>query len=133
MDALSRFFVLLVLIATSLTLNAAQPPAHDQFRVAVYNPVGVVQYMKDPVYLQKSWDGLTSQVRVDKFYIESYRKDSIVFAPGDQHGGAVVCGNTPASRQRYPDPFLRCRGLKVVFPCSSAGPDKPGRSPNCQG
>ena len=89
MDALSRFFVLLVLIATSLTLNAAQPPAHDQFRVAVYNPVGVVQYMKDPVYLQKSWDGLTSQVRVDKFYIESYRKDSIVFAPGDQHGGLL--------------------------------------------
>jgi hypothetical protein len=36
-------------------------------------------------------------------------------------------------RHRHPDSFLRCRGLKVGFPCSPAGPDKPGRSPNCQG
>jgi len=73
MYARSRFFTLLVLIAASLSLKAAQPPAHDQFRVAVYIPVGVVQHMKDPAYLQKSWDDLTSQIRVDKVYIESYR------------------------------------------------------------
>jgi hypothetical protein len=73
MYARSRFFVLLLLIKASFNLNAAQPPVHDQFRVAVYIPVGVVQHMKDPAYLQKSWGDLTSQVRVDKVYIESYR------------------------------------------------------------
>src|SRR2546430_14559831 len=39
-------------------------------------------------------------------------------------GGAVVYGNTPANRHRHPDSFLRCRGLKVGFPCSPVGPDK---------
>lgn len=73
MHARFRFFVLLILAVASLRLNATQPPAHDQFRVAVYIPVGVVQHMKDPAYLQKTWDDLTSQVRVDKVYIESYR------------------------------------------------------------
>ncbi len=68
-----RLLSLLALAAASLSLNAAQPPAHDRFRVAVYIPVGVVQHMRDPAYLQKSWDDLTSQVRVDKVYIESYR------------------------------------------------------------
>ncbi len=33
--------------------------------------------MKDPAYLQKSWDDLSSQVKVDKVYIESYRSGVI--------------------------------------------------------
>jgi hypothetical protein len=51
----------------------AFPPAHENFRVAVYIPVGVVERMKDPVWLQHSWEQIASQVRVDKVYIESYR------------------------------------------------------------
>ena len=51
----------------------AAPPAHDQFRVAVYIPVGVVEQMKDPAYLRKSWNEISSQVKVDKVYVESYR------------------------------------------------------------
>ncbi len=29
--------------------------------------------MKDPAYLQKSWNEISSQVKVDKVYIETYR------------------------------------------------------------
>ena len=58
-------------------MRAAAPPAHDQFRVAVYIPVFVVQKMKDSAYLQKSWDDLSSQVKVDKVYIETYRSGTI--------------------------------------------------------
>jgi hypothetical protein len=58
-------------------MNAApapvSAPAHDQFRVAIYIPVAVVERMKDPVWLQQSWDQIASQVKVDKVYIESYR------------------------------------------------------------
>jgi hypothetical protein len=61
----------------ALQLNAAPAPAHDQFRVAVYIPVFVVQKMKNPVYLQKSWDELSSQVQVNKVYIEIYRSGTI--------------------------------------------------------
>jgi len=63
-----------ILIALScLTLSAAPPPAHDQFRVSIYIPVAVVEQMKDSAWLQKSWDEISSQVKVDKVYIESYR------------------------------------------------------------
>ncbi len=57
--------------------HAAAAPAHDQFKVAVYIPVFVVQKMKDPAYLQKSWNDLSSQVKVDKVYIETYRSGTI--------------------------------------------------------
>ena len=63
-----------ILVALAcLPLGAAAPPAHDQFHVAVYIPVGVVEQMKDPAWLQKSWDQISSQVKVDKVYIETYR------------------------------------------------------------
>lgn len=55
----------------------AVPPAHEHFKVAVYIPVGQVQKMKDPAYLQSSWAELSSQIKVDKVYIESYRSNVI--------------------------------------------------------
>ena len=69
----ARLLILFLLACPCLSLRAAPPPAHDQFRVAVYIPVEVVERMKDPAYLQKSWDEISSQVAVDKVYIESYR------------------------------------------------------------
>ena len=59
-----------------------------------------------------------------------HRKDSIVFAPSDQRGGLLF---TEILLPIGIDSFLRCRGLKVGFPCSPVGPHKPGRLPNCQG
>ena len=51
----------------------ASPPAHENFRVAIYIPVAVVERMKDQAWLQQSWEQIVNQVRVDKVYIESYR------------------------------------------------------------
>ena len=68
-----RFLFLIFAAALPcLPVNAATP-AHDQFRVAVYIPVFVVEKMKDPAYLESSWKDLSSQVGVDKVYIETYR------------------------------------------------------------
>ena len=70
----TRLSILLFVALICLPMAAApQPPAHDQFRVAVYIPVGVVQRMQDLAWLQSSWEQISSQVRVDKVYIESYR------------------------------------------------------------
>ena len=77
MLARARMLLLLIFAPALISSAAAPPPAHDQFRVAVYIPVGVVERMKDPAYLQKSWDDLSSQVKVDKVYIESYRSGVI--------------------------------------------------------
>ena len=79
MPVLTRFLPILLLAATCLKLSAAPvpisipAPAHDQFRVAIYIPVSVVERMKDPAWLRQSWDEISSQVKVDKIYIESYR------------------------------------------------------------
>lgn len=70
-----RFALLVAATLASFggALSAAPAPAHDQFKVAVYIPVGQVERMKDPAYLKSSWAALSSQVHVDKVYIESYR------------------------------------------------------------
>jgi hypothetical protein len=52
-------------------------PPHPAFKVAVYIPVFQVQRMKDPAYLESSWNEISSQVRVDKVYIESYRSGTL--------------------------------------------------------
>lgn len=74
--------VLVALIALFSISSRASAPAHDQFKVAVYIPVFQVERMaKDPAYLKQSWDEISSQVRVDKVYIESYRSGDV--APDD--------------------------------------------------
>jgi hypothetical protein len=70
-------FALGLLASSSRSFVAASAPEHDQFRVAVYIPVFVVQKMKDSAFLQKSWEDLSSQVKVDKVYIETYRSGTI--------------------------------------------------------
>jgi hypothetical protein len=73
----TRLLLLFLLAFTCLKLGAApgpvSAPAHDNFRVAIYIPVAVVERMKDPAWLQSSWDEISSQIKVDKVYIESYR------------------------------------------------------------
>jgi len=79
--SLRAWFVVLLLPTlfgeAANSLHASTPTDHDQFRVAVYIPVFVVQKMKDSSYLQKSWDELSSQVKVDKVYIETYRSGTV--------------------------------------------------------
>ncbi len=49
--------------------RSAQPP----FKTVVYIPVEVVLHMKDHAWLEQSWQAISSQVHVDKVYIETYR------------------------------------------------------------
>lgn len=68
---------LIAALLCSLPARAAQPPSHDAFKVAVYIPVAVVEKMKDPAWLESSWKEISSQVKVDKVYIETYRSGEI--------------------------------------------------------
>ncbi|HEY3625038.1 MAG TPA: hypothetical protein VGL00_02105 [Terracidiphilus sp.] len=73
MPVRTRLLLLFLAAAVAGIRVDAAPPSHDQFHVAVYIPVFVVQKMKDPAYLENSWKELSSQVAVDKVYIETYR------------------------------------------------------------
>ena len=72
-----RLRLLILLCLACPVFAGATAPAHDQFRVAVYIPVGQVERMKDPAYLESSWNAINSQVKVDKVYIETYRSGTL--------------------------------------------------------
>jgi len=57
--------------------NVSQANQYKNFRVAVYIPVGAVERMQDPQWLESSWATLSSQVKIDKVYIETYRSRHI--------------------------------------------------------
>ena len=46
---------------------------YQNFGVAVYIPVTIVKTFADPKVLQSEWDLISSQVKVDKVYIEVHR------------------------------------------------------------
>ncbi|HEX4053948.1 MAG TPA: hypothetical protein VHX86_06755 [Tepidisphaeraceae bacterium] len=68
------FFVwvagLAVLLISGSPLMAGN---YQNFAVAVYVPVGVTRQMKDPQWLAEHWKNLSSQLKIDKVYIETYR------------------------------------------------------------
>jgi hypothetical protein len=51
---------------------------YKNFSVAVYIPVGITRQMKDPQWLAEHWNRISSQLNVDKVYIETYRSRQIV-------------------------------------------------------
>jgi len=64
---------LLVLAALALCLATARAGNYQNFDVAVYITVGDVNTFSDPKVLQAQWDAISSQVKVDKVYIEVQR------------------------------------------------------------
>jgi len=59
----------------------AQPVVQAPFKTAVYIPVSVVLKMRDRAWLESSWAQLSSQVHVDKVYIETYRSRVLADGP----------------------------------------------------
>lgn len=53
--------------------NTAKTGHYKNFRVAIYIPAAVVDRMKDPQWLQSSYDTISSQLKFDKVYIETHR------------------------------------------------------------
>lgn len=76
MSSLRWRVVLLCVCLTSYCFASGASPAargYKNFRVAVYVPEYVVEQMKDPSYLQSTWETISGQVKVDKVYLETYR------------------------------------------------------------
>ncbi len=72
------FIVAIATLPSTSFAGAAAPGApHQNFRVAVYIPVQIVEHMKDRQWLESSWADINRQVKVDKVYIETYRSGVI--------------------------------------------------------
>ena len=59
--------------ATAPAAAAAPIGKYRNFAVAIYLPVGVVRHFAEPGRLEREWAQISSEVRVDKVYIESER------------------------------------------------------------
>jgi hypothetical protein len=60
----------LALLASAPMLAA---DSHRTFRVALYSRVDEMLRMKDPAWLDSRWAAITTHVKVDKVYLETYR------------------------------------------------------------
>jgi hypothetical protein len=75
---LAFFLATFLVPLTSFAAAAASPGSpHQNFRVAVYIPVQIVEHMRDRQWLESSWANINRQVKVDKVYIETYRSGVI--------------------------------------------------------
>jgi hypothetical protein len=64
---------LILSLACAAMISSAGAGNYQNFGVAVYIPVRIVNTFSDPKVLQSQWDQITSQVKVDKVYIEVQR------------------------------------------------------------
>lgn len=65
-------------LALCLCITGQPSLAYDNFEVAVYCRAYEVKEMRDPAWLEARWKELSSQVHVDKIYLETHRDLLIV-------------------------------------------------------
>lgn len=68
-------FIVMLMLECCIAARGGQ---YRNFRVAVYIPAGVVERMNDPQWLERTWQTISQQLKVDKVYIETYRSRQIV-------------------------------------------------------
>lgn len=71
----TRLFSMLTLLLVSFT---AYPGNYKSFKVSVYTRAYEVEKMKDLHWLDSTWNIISSQVKVDKIYLETHRDLLIV-------------------------------------------------------
>jgi hypothetical protein len=71
------FAAAVILISSLLPATPSLAGNYKNFAVAIYIPVGVTRSMKDPQWLADHWKIISSQLKVDKVYIETYRSRQI--------------------------------------------------------
>ena len=64
---------ILILLSFFLLLPAAAQPKHKNFTVSVYVRAYEVEKMKDTQWLESTWKTISSQLDVDKIYLETHR------------------------------------------------------------
>ncbi len=69
---------ILAVITLAAAAFAAPARAYEQFKVAVYCRAYEVREMADPAWLEARWRELSTQVHVDKIYLETHRDLVIV-------------------------------------------------------
>ena len=70
---MTRFQRTLILLLAILLLPSPASADHKNFKVSVYVRAYEVDKMKDTQWLESSWKTISSQLDVDKIYLETHR------------------------------------------------------------
>ncbi len=73
-------FSLLCMPVLSFAAKSGTKGNYDNFKVSVYTRAYEVQKMADPAWLDSTWNIISSQMKVDKIYLETHRDLNIVKA-----------------------------------------------------
>lgn len=68
------------LLCMPLFSHAENKGKYDNFKVSIYTRAYEVQNMTDPAWLDSTWNIISSQMKVDKIYLETHRDLNIVKA-----------------------------------------------------
>jgi len=71
-------FLIFILLLTTMTRIVAFAGNYNGFKVSVYTRAYEVEKMKDLHWLDSTWNIISSQVKVDKIYLETHRDTLIV-------------------------------------------------------
>ena len=91
---MKKTFFILTAILLTLTLGAKN---YKSFKVSVYTRAYEVEKMSDQHWLDSTWDIISSQIKIDKIYLETHRDLKIV----------------PESTLRKAIKFFKDKGLEV--------------------
>ena len=72
---MKRFIFALLLLCC---VSGAFAGNYRSFKVAVYTRAYEVEKMSDPQWLESTWEKISSQVKIDKIYLETHRDRLIV-------------------------------------------------------
>ncbi len=73
---MKKFFLLTIVLTLSVSTILAEN--YKNFKVSVYTRAYEVEKMKDPEWLKSTWEIISSQLKVDKIYLETHRDTLIV-------------------------------------------------------
>ena len=77
MKCFDKIMAAIMLCAATLTVQARNDNYHN-FKVSIYTRAYEVQKMSDRHWLDSTWNVISSQMKVDKIYLETHRDELIV-------------------------------------------------------
>ncbi len=76
MITVKRIFILLIPLLLAMVLPTTMSAKHKNFTVSVYVRAFEVDKMKDTQWLESTWKTISSQLDIDKIYLETHKPHS---------------------------------------------------------
>ena len=97
--------------------HAENKGKYENFKVSIYTRAYEVQSMTDPAWLDSTWNIISSQMKVDKIYLETHRDLNIVKADDMKRIGGITYTISEANNFQtfcYKNPEERAKAKEII-------------------